>query len=230
MTAPTPLLLTKRLNAFLCANQSPQLPTLLLTTSQGKLLAHASSQPVAVLRTHATVAASLLSIHAAPDSEAHHQGHRALSPTANHDYEHEHGHGNDQQDADAAAHSNDEDGDDAPVPEPRQSRAPKPVTITVQLSHGTVIIRRLQCGLLFVCVGPLTHDPNADPQKPFEVTDVTATSASDGESLSSGQTSNSTDSTAAAIATMRKQASGLARWLDDKLGALKVPEETVGVE
>ncbi|EQL04048.1 hypothetical protein OCS_00247 [Ophiocordyceps sinensis CO18] len=62
---PTPpLLLTKRLNAFLHANRSPQLPTLLLITSHGKLLAHASPHAVTLLRTRATVAASLLAIHA----------------------------------------------------------------------------------------------------------------------------------------------------------------------
>ncbi|VUC33596.1 unnamed protein product, partial [Clonostachys rosea] len=58
-----PLLLTKRLTSFLHANQTSQLPTLLVATQTGKLLAHASPNPVSLLRTHATVAASLFAIH-----------------------------------------------------------------------------------------------------------------------------------------------------------------------
>lgn len=226
MTSPTPLLLTKRLNAFLNANQTPQLPTLLLTTSQGKLLAHASSQPVAVLRTHATVAASLLAIHtsssvAVPSSfpgSGSPPDDLAVSP------------GHHSETDDAAAHSHDEDNDDSiSRPAKKQPQCVKPVTITVQLSHGTVIIRRLKCGLLFVCVGPSTHDPHTDAQRRLEVTDV-ATSTSDGESLASAQTSTSLDSSAdASVVTMRRYANELARWLDDKLGSLTVPEEAVGI-
>ncbi|KAF5227779.1 hypothetical protein FOXYS1_16047, partial [Fusarium oxysporum] len=80
---PTPpLLLTKRLTAFLNANRTPQLPTLLLTSPHGKLLAHASPHPVAALRTHATVAASLLAIHStsAPALAASLPGSRTPDP------------------------------------------------------------------------------------------------------------------------------------------------------
>ena len=70
-SAPTPpLLLTKRLTSFLRSNLSPQLHTALLTTLSGKLLAHASSQPVSTLRTQCTIAASIWAVYAAPAATA----------------------------------------------------------------------------------------------------------------------------------------------------------------
>ncbi|KAK5987891.1 hypothetical protein PT974_12026 [Cladobotryum mycophilum] len=218
-TATPPLLLTKRLNAFLHAHQSPQLPTLLLTTAHGKLLAHASSQPVSLLRTHATVAASLLSIHTSssvaiptalpgsrtpdissspisePDTNDNDNESQASDPAGLYDHEHR--------------------------PSARRSRrearnAIQPGTITVQLTGGTVIIRRLKCGLLFVCNG---GDPVGSP--------------SEVESLISagGQTTSSLESSSAGpVVAMRRHAAELARWLDDKLGSLKVPEEGIGIE
>ncbi|KAF2970990.1 hypothetical protein GQX73_g2584 [Xylaria multiplex] len=71
LAAPTPpLLLTKRLTAFLRANLSPQIHTSLLTTVAGKLLTHASPHSVATLRTQATVAASLWALYSAPSTSA----------------------------------------------------------------------------------------------------------------------------------------------------------------
>ena len=219
-----PLLLTKRLTGFLHANQSPQLPTLLLTTPHGKLLAHASPQPVGLLRTHATVAASLLAIHtsssvavpsalpgaqtpddpvASPSSDRN-DGAVARSPPA------------------AAA-----------APSGRLLRSVKPVTITVQLSGGTVVVRRLKCGLLFVCIGPAaSHQPAVEPHENGEPT-LLPDSPSEVDSLASAgaQTTSSLDSAgASAVATLRKNAAEIARWLDDKLGALKVPDDGVGLE
>lgn len=46
-----------------------------------------------------------------------------------------------------------------------------------------------------------------------------------------GQTTTSLESAGAvAVVAMRRHAADLARWLDDKLGTLTVPEEGVGVE
>lgn len=238
MAAPSatpPLLLTKRLNAFLHSHQSAHLPTLLLTTSQGKLLAHASSQPVTVLRTHATVAASLLAIHtsssaaiptALPGSRT--PDPIVSSPGSPHGSDHYH---------DLDEHSSQGDAGDASGPTRSRSRHTiRPVTITVQLSEGTVLIRRLKCGLLFVCVGPAasnlqdqlhhssshTHHENGDGVgSPSEV-----------ESLISagGLTTSSLESASAApVVAMRRHAAELARWLDEKLGTLRVPEEGIGV-
>ncbi|KAG5928349.1 hypothetical protein E4U42_000795 [Claviceps africana] len=156
-----PLLLTKRLSAFLHANQIPELPTLLLTTYHGKLLAHASPNPVSIIRTHATVAASLLAIHAScsPDVPYTLPGSENLDPAPS-----------------------------TPVPKPepdnkknkpvlnvegipkvftvRRRTGPlvRPAVVTVQLSGGTIIVRRLQCGLLLVCVGPTARDVRPEPQ------------------------------------------------------------------
>ncbi|UKZ53870.1 hypothetical protein TrVGV298_007672 [Trichoderma virens] len=159
--ATPPLLLTKRLNTFLHSHQTAHLPTLLLTTSQGKLLAHASSQPVSVLRTHATVAASLLAIHTSssaaiptalpgsrtPDPMSSSPG----SPRGSDDHHLDH----DDDDHDDGQHAT--ESSDRARSKQRLRRTIRPVTITVQLSEGTVIIRRLKCGLLFVCVGPAAY-------------------------------------------------------------------------
>jgi hypothetical protein len=239
MAAPSstpPLLLTKRLTTFLHANQSPQLPTLLLTTSHGKLLAHASPHPVALLRTHATVAASLFAIHtsssvAVPSALPGADTPEPMPPAP--------GAGEDAAD--------DEEGEDIAggelSPQGRSSRGRttpvKPVTITVQLSGGTVVIRRLKCGLLFVCIGPAAGEQEnhaAHPHQPSESAEPPSQgpgSPSEVESLISvgGQTTASLESTAAAAAvSLRRHAADLSRWLDDKLGTLKVPEEGVGIE
>ncbi|KAH6900757.1 hypothetical protein B0T10DRAFT_36616 [Thelonectria olida] len=239
---PTPpLLLTKRLTAFLHANQTPALPTLLLTTPHGKLLAHASPQPVSVLRTHATVAASLLTIHSSssPALPSALPGSRTPDPIGSSPPLNE-----DDDDDDDQARSDDDDDQlsqsqhqypSAPKPKPI-----KPATITVQLSGGTVVIRRLKCGLLFVCVGPAQdavsdhahlhpHDRSGD------VSHVGSPGEADSMISTGGQTTASLDSTTtspagAAVVALRRHASELSRWLDDKLGTLTVPEEGVGVE
>ncbi|OAA51748.1 hypothetical protein NOR_00341 [Metarhizium rileyi] len=232
---PTPpLLLTKRLNAFLHANQNPQLPTLLLTTCHGKLLAHTSPHPVSVLRTHATVAASLLAIHTSSsvDVPSALPGSRTPDPITSSPVLPP------QDDDDRDDDDDDDDDDQDPAPHDtaaskkaaakrRAARSVKPVTITVQLSGGTVIIRRLKCGLLFVCVGPSAHDLHPAPHENGDVSG----SPSEVESLVSagGQTTSSLDSVgAASVVAMRRHAGELARWLDDKLGTLQVPEEGVG--
>lgn len=242
-----PLLLTKRLTSFLHASASPSLPTLLLTTSSGKLLAHASPRPVSTLRTHATVAASLFAIHTsssvslpsalpggAPDDSLHTSDEEDLS-------------GSEDEDSERAR----DGGSRKTRPEPT-----KPVTITVQLSGGVVVIRRLKCGLLFVCIGPpvaagdlqhaqsnstsdshpqLTHNDTATPPDPQYLAPNSASvlvGSPSAESLTStgGQTNASLESVGAAgAATMRRHAAELARWLDDKLGTLSVPEEGVGI-
>lgn len=195
MATNPPLLLTKRLTSFLHSNTTPALPTLLVTTPTGKLLAHASPQPVSQLRTHATVAASLLTIHTSSDLPY------AL------------GNAPDEPDADT-------DGE-------TERREPvKPSTITVQLTHGTVLIRRLKCGLLFVCVGPSEasdqHFENGEAH--------IATSPSEVESVGGHSNASFDSAGGVAVVAMRRHAAELARWLDDKLGTLTVPDEGVGVE
>ncbi|KAF4977499.1 hypothetical protein FZEAL_5977 [Fusarium zealandicum] len=232
---PTPpLLLTKRLTAFLHANQTAQLPTLLLTTPHGKLLAHASPQAVAVLRTHATVAASLLSIHStsAPALASSLPGSRTPDPI-----------GSSPPDDDE---TEDDETDRLSQSQQLEShpsstgRGIKPATVTVQLTSGTVVIRRLKCGLLFVCVGPANPDVADstshinDVQVPTgEASQVGSPDGTDSILSTGAQTTaslESTTGTASVVAALRRHAAELSRWLDDKLGTLAVPEEGVGVE
>ncbi|KAH7151893.1 hypothetical protein B0J13DRAFT_547083 [Dactylonectria estremocensis] len=226
-----PLLLTKRLTAFLHANQTASLPTLLLTSPHGKLLAHASPQPVSVLRTHATVAASLLSIHSSssPVLPSALPGSRTPDPIGSSPPEED----EDDDANDELLSQSQHQYQNAP-----QAKPIKPSTITVQLSGGTVVIRRLKCGLLLVCVGPSQdgpiehpmhlhpHDRSADAShvgSPSEVDSMISTGAQTTASLESAA------GTGAAAIALRRHAADLSRWLDDKLGTLTVPEEGVGV-
>ncbi|PHH78319.1 hypothetical protein CDD80_7074 [Ophiocordyceps camponoti-rufipedis] len=253
-TPTPPLLLTKRLNAFLHANQSPLLPTLLLTTTHGKLLALAGPQPVSLLRTHATVAASLLAIHTAssvdvvsvlPDARAR--------PDVGDDDESVTAEDDDDDDEDDDDDDDDDDGQNRVKnrTQPRRSRSVKPVkpaAITVQLSGGTVVIRRLRCNLLFVAIGPSAqdyHPPDQQQQQhphqhqhhhhhhhhhhpAHHDNGDPGGSPSEVESLASAgcQTTSSLESAAAAsVVAMRRHAGELARWLDERLGTLRVPQE-----
>ncbi|RWA13005.1 hypothetical protein EKO27_g2099 [Xylaria grammica] len=210
--APTPpLLLTKRLAAFLRANLSPQIHTTLLTTVAGKLLTHASPHSVATLRTQATVAASLWALYAAPSTATSIEGALPSHPSTL-------------------------------VGKPTSS------AITVQLAGAVVAIRRLRCGLLFVCIGPPAESPgstsprhhqqsrpmqtpqaNLDSQpspllgSPSEVESVASTGAATTASIA---TTNSVG--ASAVVVMRRQAEELARCLNERLGSLDVPDETAG--
>ncbi|KAI8965059.1 hypothetical protein F5Y11DRAFT_35327 [Daldinia sp. FL1419] len=124
--SPTPsLLLTKRLTAFLSANLGPQVHTAVLTTPSGKLLAHASPHSVATLRTQCTVAASVWALYSTPDTVA------AALP-------------------DSPRYPAQSTYSPSPSPEPRSS----PTAVTIQLAAGVMVIRKLRCGLLFVCIGP----------------------------------------------------------------------------
>ncbi|KAI7783357.1 hypothetical protein LA080_011918 [Diaporthe eres] len=270
---PPPLLLTKRLTSFLQLNLSPQITTLLLLSPDGKLLAYASQPPipVATLRTHGTVAASLYTIHS---------------------------NGADQDTIDAAL---------PPGSRARRtsrgsssSKSEGPLAVTIQLESGTVlVIRRLKCGMLFVCMGPPAghdaqgsrpgtqhqqqqqgglhaqaqggqtaqqpptsqqnlqpqddttaggangHTPTSSPPPPPTTTTTPATahpppssaqplgsppetasirSAGTGASAASTSSAVFGAGTAGVVAT-RRHAEELARWLDDKLGALDVPDD-----
>lgn len=210
VAAPTPpLLLTKRLTSFLRANLSPQIHTNLLTTISGKLLAHASPHPVSTLRTQATVAASLWALYAAPSTIASIEG--ALP----------------------AQSSRTVVGESTPS------------AITVQLTGAVAVIRYLRCGLLFTCIGPAAELPesasfqqsrpmqtpraNSDSQpspllgSPSEVESIASTSAATIASIAT-----TTSVGASAVVAMRRQAEELARWLNDKLGSLGIPDEATG--
>ncbi|KAK3316407.1 hypothetical protein B0H66DRAFT_561216 [Apodospora peruviana] len=121
MPAPPPLFLSKRVTAFLNANLSSHIRMAALTTPAGRLLAHASQLPASVLRRQCGVAASLWALHSPPPPADHQQNNEGS----------EGGKGKER------------GGKPAPAP-----------AITVQLDSGAVfVIRRLRCGMLFVCMG-----------------------------------------------------------------------------
>jgi hypothetical protein len=137
------MLLTKPLTTFLARNTSPQLPTLLLISPNGKLLSSSSPLSASVLRTQSTVACTLWNLYhpfqlehgnlvaSALASPATTQGPRSTAVTG-------------------ATTVNDKELG----------------SITIQLSHGIMVIRALSCGLLFVAIGP-TIIPSAPTSSPF---------------------------------------------------------------
>ncbi|KAK6078288.1 hypothetical protein SCUP234_06286 [Seiridium cupressi] len=229
LSAPTPpLLLTKRLTTFLRSNLSPQIHTALLATLSGKLLAHASPHPVSTLRTQSTVAASVWGIYSSGASV-----NEALPPGS------------------------------------RVHRGePKSTAVTIQLSAGVLVVRKLKCGLLFVCIGPAPDSTGAhtdqnqshtgassqqQQQQSLAVPGTQQSQAVAGGSggpeeahaspplgspsevasvISAAPTMNSVTTTGSvrsgAVVLIRRQVEELARWLDDKLGSLGIPEEGSG--
>ncbi|WDK08889.1 hypothetical protein CGRA01v4_00167 [Colletotrichum graminicola] len=260
LSQPTPpLLLTKRLTAFLAANLNAHLHTALLATPSGRLLAHASPEPVSLLRTQATVASSLFALHAStapdipdalPNSSSSPPPHSAADNNNNND---------DNTTAATTTTTSAKAGRGGAAEKAAAEGTGKPLTITVQLAGGVVVIRRLKCGLLFVCIGPLAEsiDPNAPepahglhtqhhhhhhqhhqpnggsggatpalvPASPSEADSVLSVGAQTTTSLASVGSVNT-----AGVVVLRRHNEDLARWLDDKLGSLRVPEEGVGVE
>ncbi|EGS19750.1 uncharacterized protein CTHT_0042340 [Thermochaetoides thermophila DSM 1495] len=139
MPPPPPLLLTKRVTAFLRANLSPPIiHTAMLTTPSGSLLAHAGDMPASALRRQCAVAAQLWAI----QSQA-----RAARAAAEHH----------QQQPGESADTGAEDLTAVATPGATTTvkrRKDRPPVVTVQLDTGAVfVIRRLRCGMLFICMG-----------------------------------------------------------------------------
>ncbi|KAK1975016.1 hypothetical protein LZ30DRAFT_738902 [Colletotrichum cereale] len=257
LSQPTPpLLLTKRLTAFLASNLNAHLHTALLATPSGRLLAHASSEPVSLLRTQSTVASSLFALHAstAPDIPDALPNSSSSPPPPPQSANNNNINSNNTTTSTATG-----GGGRAAAGAGAAEGTGKPLTITVQLAAGVVVIRRLKCGLLFVCIGPLAesidphapepahglhaqqqqqhhhhHHPNGGsggaipalvPASPSEADSVLSVGAQTTASLASVGSVNT-----AGVVVLRRHAEDLARWLDDKLGSLRVPEEGVGVE
>lgn len=131
-----PLLLTKRVTAFLSANLTPQIHTACLATPSGNILAHASTvSPARVLRRQAAVAASLWAMH-----------NRA-------------GYGRDVEDALPKRRSSGASSEGGLAPRAITVQ----LEPTEAGGAGTVVvIRGLKCGILFlVLAGPEEHAPPA---------------------------------------------------------------------
>ena len=220
---PPPLLLTKRVTSFLHANLSSHIHTAALTTPAGKLLAHASSEPASVLRRQCAVAASLWALHS-PETSGF------------------------QESVEAALPSNSSSSGSGRTGESSRAKA-----VTVQLDSGGVfVIRHLQCGMLFVCVGAGDGAPPPPPSRvpqsqanaegngtatispplgsPSEAASFMSAGTTGAATVTSHTTTGSTavGTSPAAVLAMRRQVEDLAKWLDERLGSLLVPEEGIG--
>ncbi|KAK0743753.1 hypothetical protein B0T18DRAFT_490400 [Schizothecium vesticola] len=122
---PPPLFFTKRVTTFLRANLSDLIRAAVLTTPAGNLLVHASSLPASILRRQCAVAASLWALHhPAPLSFSDANSSNSSSPVPS-----------------------------SSTASLKSSRSTIPA-VTVQLDSGIVfVIRQLQCGILFICMG-----------------------------------------------------------------------------
>ncbi|KAK4133634.1 hypothetical protein BT67DRAFT_355668, partial [Trichocladium antarcticum] len=197
---PPPLLLTKRVTSFLRANLSPHVHAAMLTTPAGSLLAHASNLPAHALRRQCAVAASLWAL----------QG-----PTSS---------------------SNPAGAGQGTVPAGSKKKRSKPPVVTVQLDSGAVfVIRRLRCGMLFICIGGTEGSAGRRTPTPSEYRPLSPTSSA---SIHSAHTTgaatttsmgSSTYTASGSVSGMRRQVEELARWLDERLGGLYVPEEGIGI-
>ncbi|KAK0709483.1 hypothetical protein B0T26DRAFT_754679 [Lasiosphaeria miniovina] len=206
MPPPPPLLLTKRVTAFLRANLSAHIRAAALTTPAGNLLAHASNLPASALRRQCAVAASLWALHA-PAIAARSSSSTTLNSTAS-----------TFGDAVESALPL------PPPPHPHPPLSPSSFStdgfhtprggsasssrgggggggaapaVTVQLDSGAVfVIRRLRCGMLFICMGG-----------PIGPESARSSSKSQGAN-SSGSAGTSTTAAAAAITEIATAAEG----------------------
>lgn len=225
-----PLLLTKRLTTFLTTRLSPSSHTLLLTTPTGNLLAHASRplKPASELRAQATVASSLVAMHTGCASLVPHA--LSASPTDR------------DQDGDDDEEEGEEEGDGSDGEREEEEEA---VAVTVQLAGGVVVIRRLRCGLLLVCVGPpgdeiVSLGGREEHHHHHQLAGggggggSVVGSPDDGDSVISGGAASSVGSVgsvrAQGVLVVRKAAEEVARVLDERLGGLRVPLDAVGAD
>ncbi|KAK3902273.1 hypothetical protein C8A05DRAFT_34024 [Staphylotrichum tortipilum] len=179
MPPPPPLLLTKRVTAFLRANLSPHIHSAMLTTPAGSLLAHASNLPASALRRQAAVAASLWALQAPANTAQPSPGPTGPAiPTGS-------------------------------TARTRRSGKPAVPAVTVQLDNGSVfVIRRLRCGMLFICMGgaegttggaashrPVPHHTRLSHTLPVRPSAADSTPQSQDETLSTATTTTTTATT-----------------------------------
>ncbi|KAK0708134.1 hypothetical protein B0H67DRAFT_556678 [Lasiosphaeris hirsuta] len=144
--APPTLFLYKNVTAFLRANLSNLIRAAVLTTPAGLLLAEASTLPASVLRRQCAVAASLWEMNASDaTADAGETDGSSISSANN----------NNNNSSSSSSKGKGKTGgrwsgrDAATAP-----------AVTVQLDNGSVfVIRRLACGMLFICTGGSDGQP-----------------------------------------------------------------------
>lgn len=215
---PPPLLLTKRVTTFLTANLTSTLHTACLTTPSGNLLAHASTvAPARTLRRQAAVAASLWAIHSAKSTPYSKDVQDALPNTTK---------------SSSSSTVSDQNSSSTTPDQNNQNYSTKAITVQLEGEEtgSVVVIRGLKCGVLFMAIAGEGHrDGHADGLKNEPL-------ASPGETdsvLSHAASHTTTGSTVggmstAAVLAVRRQTEELAKWMDERFGALAIPEDCVG--
>ncbi|KAF4617046.1 hypothetical protein G7Y89_g15102 [Cudoniella acicularis] len=220
------MLLTKPLTTFLSQNTSPQLPTLLLISPDGKLLSSSSPLSASTLRTQSTVACTLWNLYN-PSQNSNNQISAALGVASQ---------------------------TTSQLPTSSTSNSNDLSSITIQLSQGIMVIRALSCGLLFVAIGPTitaststspfpsSHallasahtSPPSSPQAQENHEPLGERSLSGGSlAVGSGTPSESGSvgssvtgaRTQATILGIKRQADEVGRWLEGQLKGFKLSSE-----
>ncbi|RDL37116.1 uncharacterized protein BP5553_04549 [Venustampulla echinocandica] len=223
---------------FLSQNTSPELPTMLLISSTGKLLSSCSPLPASTLRTQSTVASTLWNLHHPdPDRDPHQSaGNNHVSSP---------------QSVSSQATT---EGPSSPAPSGASTTNGSDLnSITIQISHGIMVIRSLSCGLLFVAIGPSSvpttitalpdlsslapHTPRvasshtsppsspapqqesheAIPENDMSGSAVAATGSGFPSQVGSVRSSVARASKKANLMAIKRQAEEVSRWLDDRL-------------
>ncbi|KAK4201562.1 hypothetical protein QBC40DRAFT_278106 [Triangularia verruculosa] len=244
---PPPLLLTKRVTAFLRANLSPSLQAAMLTTPAGNLLAHASSLPASALRRQCAVAASIWALQSQsspPPSEHKTKRHKSTPALTV------------QLDSGLVfvirrlkcgmlfvcmGGSGGQSPSSPPQQQQQQQQNPS-ISAALSSPQPTPTAEhsdQQQDGLLHPGSGAqgdegttTTTTPIGSPSANSEVGRASVMSAgtTSGQTITSQTSTSTTTTSSAGVVLMRRQVEELARWLDDKLGGLCVPEEGIGID
>ncbi|RKF71414.1 hypothetical protein GcC1_100008 [Golovinomyces cichoracearum] len=186
------MLLTKNLTEFLSQNTGPVIPTMLLLSPAGKLLASSSPLPASRLRTQATLAYSLWTIYLPSISSIS----AAFPPTT------------------AEVNSFEIDSSSHHTAAQHQLS-----TITIQLTNGLMMIRALDCDLLYVALN--ISDTNPSPPISLSAVQTPPTSSrGDGsgcDSVNDIEGLANSDEQISDIVEFKKLSDDVGRWLDQQL-------------
>ncbi|RKF74253.1 hypothetical protein GcM1_240057 [Golovinomyces cichoracearum] len=186
------MLLTKNLTEFLSQNTGPVIPTMLLLSPAGKLLASSSPLPASRLRTQATLAYSLWTIYLPSISSIS----AALPPTMAEVSSFE---------IDSSSH--------------RTTAQQQLSTITIQLTNGLMMIRALDCDLLYVALN--ISDINPSPPISLSAVQTPPTSSrGDGsgcDSVNDIEGLANSEGQISDIVEFKKLSDDVGRWLDQQL-------------
>ncbi|TQS36222.1 hypothetical protein Golomagni_03331 [Golovinomyces magnicellulatus] len=186
------MLLTKNLTEFLSQNTGPVIPTMLLISPAGKLLASSSPLPASRLRTQATLAYSLWTIYLPSISSIS----AALPPI-----------------------TTEVDGSEIGSSSYKTAAQHQLNTITIQLTNGLMMIRALDCDLLYVAL----NSSDVNPSPPISLSAVqTPPTSSRGDGSGCGSVNDveglaNSDGQISDIIEFKKLSDDVGKWLDQQL-------------